>query len=489
MISWMQKHNKYLIVTIWIATIAFIGAGFVGWGSYQYGSKASAVGKVGDIEITQEKLDITYQNLYSQYNEAFQGKFDDAKAKEMGLPQQAFNSLKSQAQLLNLAKEYGVVVSDGELSDYVTSIAGFHDDGKFSKVIYNTYLRNRRMKAKTFEAILKDELIVKKIMELLSNDSSAFEVEVLASALSISDKIAYKVISTKDIAVTLSDKELKEYWEPQKSNYMTTKAYELAIFWTSSNDTNISEDELKDFYEKNSFNYTDADGKQFTFEKARGVVEQDFKIKKTKKMALLDFVAFKKNEKKETEIKTIPENSPVLSKAIWAEIANAKIGDTLKPKVVGLRYATVKILKIVDPKEKSFEQARAQLMAEMTATKKSELLDKQSKDALESIDTDILTTTDWLTMSKFDNMKPLNRQETLQFLQKLFTSSAKKGMITVSDAVVIYKVVDQKMEIVDNNLSKNLESDADRIKKSVFEKNLFKALNDKYSVEKYVKGI
>ena len=29
MIAWMQKHNKYLVVTIWIATIAFIGAGFV----------------------------------------------------------------------------------------------------------------------------------------------------------------------------------------------------------------------------------------------------------------------------------------------------------------------------------------------------------------------------------------------------------------------------------------------------------------------------
>ena len=489
MISWMQKHNKYLIVTIWIATIAFIGAGFVGWGSYQYGSKASAVGKVGDIEITQEKLDMTYQNLYGQYNEAFKGKFDDAKAKEMGLPQQAFNSLKSQAQLLNLAKEYGIVVSDGELSDYVTSIAGFHDDGKFSKVIYNTYLKNRRMKAKTFEAVLKDELIVKKIMDLLSNDSLAFETEVLASALSISDKIAYKVISGKDITVNLEDKDIKEYWEPIKSNYMTKKAYELAIYWTGSTDTNVSGEELKDFYDKNSFNYTDAEGKQFTFEKAKGIVEQDFKIKKTKKKALLDFVAFKKDEKKATEIKIIEVGSSVISKAIWNEIAQANIGDTIKPKVVGLRYATVKILKTVEPKEMSFEQAKIQATKEMIVKKKNELLDTQSKDALSSIDTGILTTTDWLTMSKFDNMKPLNRQETLQFLQKLFASSAKKGKITVSDAVVIYKVVDQKMEIVDNNLSKNLEGDANQIKKSVFEKNLFKALNDKYSVEKYVKGI
>ena len=42
MITWMQRHKKWLIITIWISTIAFIGAGFVGWGSYNYGSSAGS---------------------------------------------------------------------------------------------------------------------------------------------------------------------------------------------------------------------------------------------------------------------------------------------------------------------------------------------------------------------------------------------------------------------------------------------------------------
>ena len=80
MISWMQKHNKYLVWTIWIATIAFIGAGFVGWGSYSFGTKAGNVAKIGDIEIPQTKLNRVYSNIYSQYNEAMQGQLDDKKA-------------------------------------------------------------------------------------------------------------------------------------------------------------------------------------------------------------------------------------------------------------------------------------------------------------------------------------------------------------------------------------------------------------------------
>ncbi|WP_416829360.1 SurA N-terminal domain-containing protein, partial [Helicobacter ganmani] len=47
MIGWMQKHKKYLIITIWISTIAFVGAGFVGWGSYSFSSTSNAVAVVG----------------------------------------------------------------------------------------------------------------------------------------------------------------------------------------------------------------------------------------------------------------------------------------------------------------------------------------------------------------------------------------------------------------------------------------------------------
>jgi len=489
MISWMQKHNKYLIVTIWVATIAFIGAGFVGWGSYQYGSKASAIGKVGNVEITQEKFDMTYQNLYNQYNEMFKGKFDEAKAKEMGLLKQAFNTLASQAQLLNLAKEYGMVVSDQELREYVTSIPGFQKEGTFDKIIYDTYLKNRRLKAKTFEEILKDELIVQKLLGLLENTALPFETDILALALSITDKIAYKVISPADIKITLEDQALKSHWEQFKSRYMTPKAYTLELLWTDTTGVEATEKALQDFYEKSSYNYVDTDGKQFTFEQAKEIVEQDYKIKETKKQALKNYVAFKKGKLKATETKELSVNSAELSAALWTEIIKAEIGDTIKPKVVGQKYVTAKIAKVIEPKEKSFDQAKAEVTKELTAQKKNEILKSRSKELLKNIENEQLTTTDWLTMSRFDNMTPLSQQETLQFLQKLFTSSVKNGMITVSDSVVVYKIVEQKMGKADNNLSKMVEGNVNQIKRSVFESNLFKRLDEQYPAQKYVKGI
>jgi len=489
MISWMQKHNKYLIITIWIATIAFIGAGFVGWGSYQYGSKAGAIGKVGNIEITQERWDMSYQNLYTQYNEALKGNFDDAKAKEMGLPAKAFKNLSTQAQLLNLANEYGIIVSEKELGAYIASIKAFQDKGQFSKIIYQTYLKNRRMKAKSFEVVLRDELTVKKLMDLLGKKSTPYEVKVLASALSIADKIAYRVVNATDVNVTISDEELKNAWQESKSNYTTKKKYELSIYWTDVSEANVSEKDLMDFYDKNSFNYTDASGKQLDFNQTKDVVLQDLKIKKAKKQALRDYVAFKKGEKNSSETITLEFASPKLSKDTWDEIANSSIGDIIKPKIAGLRYATVKIVKMIDSRIKTFDEAKENVLQTVNIQKITMKIEEKSKNILKNINSEKLTSTDWLTMGKFDNLNPLNQQESLQFLQKLFTSSAKKGIITLSNNIVVYRVIEQKIEEVDSNLTNKLTKDIDNIKESIFEQNLFKTLDKTYPTEKFVKGI
>ena len=81
MITWMQRHRKYLVVTMWISAIAFVGAGFVGWGQYSYGEKATAVAKVGNVDISMRELQQSYSRLYSQYNKMFQGNFDEIKQK------------------------------------------------------------------------------------------------------------------------------------------------------------------------------------------------------------------------------------------------------------------------------------------------------------------------------------------------------------------------------------------------------------------------
>ena len=70
MITWMQRHKKYLVITIWISTIAFVGAGFVGWGAYDLNKDRSAsVAKVGNRVISVQEFQQAYGTHYNFYKQ------------------------------------------------------------------------------------------------------------------------------------------------------------------------------------------------------------------------------------------------------------------------------------------------------------------------------------------------------------------------------------------------------------------------------------
>jgi len=489
MISWMQKHNKYLVWTIWVATIAFIGAGFVGWGSYDFGAKAGNVAKVGDIEIKQSKLNMVYSNLYNRYNEMFQGQFDEKRAKEMGLVQQAFATIETQAKLLNYAKELGIIVSDEELAKALESIKGFQKNGMFDRSIYNMYLKSQRLKAKTFEDTLRDELTITKLLDLLHIPGLPLEEESVGAAMSIADKIQYRVLTYNDVNLTIDDDALKTFWEQNKAKFMTPKRYALQIVWTESNGTQITDEELQSFYKTNSFNYTDAQGKQLSFEDAKEKVTQDLKLKKSKKSAQKAYIAFKKGKRESDEKTTLPLGDTKLSKAIWDEIQQKKEGDILKPKVVNDKYATVKITAIIQPQVMRFEEAKPMATSLYKAQAQKEALMSLAKTTLQKIEESNATVSDFMSLSKFDNLEKLNSEESLQFLQKLFTSLKEKGIISISNKVVVYNIIAQKHLPLDEKQTKLVKDTVNTIKQRVFESNLIKVLDAKYPTEVYMGGL
>ena len=485
----MQKHNKYLVWTIWVATIAFIGAGFVGWGSYDFGAKAGNVAKVGSIEIPQTKLNSVYSDLYGQVNQQMQGQLDDKKAKELGLVKQAFARINTQTKLLNFAKDAGIIVSDAEVAKTLENIRAFQKDGQFNKEIYQGFLNSRRMKAKVFEAQLREELILSKTMALLNVDALPLEIETISSAMNVADKIAYQVLTTDDVNISLDESAIKSFWETQKENFMTPKTYELAIVWTVSNEAEVTEDELKEFYNTNSFNYTDAGGKQLSFEDAKEKVSSDLKLKKSKKSAQKNYIAFKKGKLESSETITLALNDPKLTKEIWDDIQQKNVSDITKPKVVSERYATIKILKIIEPQIKTFEEAKSEVSALYALQAKKEALLKLAESTLKNFDKSKANISDFVTLEKHDNLKPLNLQESLQFLQKLFTSSEENGIISVLDKVIVYNIMDQKLLPMDNNKSDLLKQTVNQIKANIFEANLIKMLDSKYPTEVYMEGL
>jgi len=489
MISWMQKHNKYLVWTIWVATIAFIGAGFVGWGSYSFGSKAGNIAKVGEVEIPQAKLNMVYTSIYNQYNEAMQGTLDDKKAKEMGLIQQAFKRLETQAKILNFANEIGIIVTDAQVAEKVQSIRSFQKDGVFNKEIYQAYLASQRLKAKSFESTLREELIIQQTIELLSVEGLPLEIEAISAAMNVSDKLAYTVLTEADVNFVAEESKIKSFWEMQKENFMTKQSYELSIVWTDSKDAVVSEEEIKSYYNTNSFNYTNAEGKQLSFKEAKDQASNDLKLKKTKKSAQKAYIAFKKGQLTQDEKIILPVGDLKLTKEVWEALKEKNVGDILKPKAVGDMYATIKIENVVLPTVKSYGEAKEEVTVLYTNQAKKEALLALAEKRLQNFDKTTAIISDFVKLEENVNLEALNNQESLQFLQKLFTSSKEKGIISVADKIVIYNILEQKLASPDANETESIKQTVNKLKQNTFESNLIKMLDKKYPTETYMGGL
>jgi len=484
MISWMQNNNKFTVIVMWVAALSFILSTAVIGGSS--GLRSNSIGKVGNIELAKDNFSMEYNQLFTQYNQMMQGKFDKEQAKQMGLQDQVIRRMAAQAKILNLANEFGIIVTEEETAEKLASYPAFQTNGQFNRKNYDMYIQNSGLSNETFENSLRDQLIIEKTFKLINNKSLENEYKAFEIAFEIADKLKYSVLTNKDINVTIDDKQLKEFWEPRKEQYKTPTQYTLDVQWTETKDTKVTDAEIEAYYNENRFNYTDKDGKISDFKDVKEIVKEATQVAKSKKVALRRYVQLKKGELKKDETITLDINDKKLSSALWAEITSKSINDLIKPKVVENRYATVKIINIVKPVTKSFDQVKDIVTPAYQEEAEKEALSRLANEKLTQIDKEDTNVSTFITLENAETQKlGLNQQETVNFISKLFTSEQEKGIIPIGSKVVVYKIIEQKLIPLESNETKSLHKNADEVKYQSFQTGLMKELDKKYPTKLY----
>jgi len=480
----MQKNNKFLIITIWIATISFIFTGATA--GFSFGIKSSSIGKVGEVELKRDRFSMEYNNLFDRYNQMMQGKFDKDQAKRMGLEQQVLNNMATQAKILNLANEFGIIVTEKEAGEKLAEIKSFQTNGVFDRKIYDTFIQNSPFQQDTFEASFKDQLIIEKTLKMLNVKSLEQEYNAFKIAFEIGDKLKYTLLTDKDVNITSEESKLKAFWETRKEQYKTPKQYTLDIQWTETKETNVTEKEINNFYAKNKFNYTNKEGKILPLEEVKEFLMDDLKVKLAHKPAYKRYLAFQKGESPKSETLTLAINDPKLSKELWSEINKHNVEDFIKPKAVNNRYASIKIVSITPPVTKGFQDVKETITPLYQKEAKKKALSKLAEKKLLTIDNDETNVSNFLTLENAETQKiGLSKQETITFISKLFTSQEEKGIIPIGSKVIVYKIVEQKLITLDGNKTDELYRNTDTVKEQSFQTSLIKKLDKMYPTEFY----
>ena len=486
MISWMQKHRKYLVVTIWISTIAFVGAGFVGWGAYSYNQdKANSVATVGAKEITVDELQSTYSNLYNYYNQMMGGKLTKEAAEKLHLQDMALNQLIQEALLINYAKEKGIIALDEEVLAKIESIDAFKENGHFSKTRYKQVLKSIGTNPKTFENNIRKEIVIDKLVTLLKLPATTLDTKMIFASAYMEDKLAAKKVTIDPKEITIDEKELKSYWEAHKDKYMSKKAYQLAVIKVIAENVTVADEDVKKYYDEHKEMFRGADDKIVPFEESKDRVKAKLQKKKAKTEVLKKYLALKHGEIKADQNLTVVEGE---SDIPLTKIKKAKVGSYIKTIELPNGFMTAQLIAIEEPKPLPFEKAKALAKNDLLAEKKQQLLEAKAK--AEVKDPKELKEIGFVTREDADKIDFLSKQEAAAFLNHLFSSVEKKGYFMLPDAAVVYKVEEQKLFDPEKYAKKKaeLQKSVDALKDNSIQESLIERLQKQYKIEKHFKG-
>ncbi len=486
MITWMQKHRKYLVITIWISTIAFVGAGFVGWGAYNYNlNRAGAVAVVGKKKITLQELNRAYTNIYNYYQEKYKGKFSREEAKKMHLQEIALEQLINETLKLNYADDLGLTTLDSEVEKALENTRAFQSGGVFNKDQYYRVLKNIQLTPKEYENSLRKEITLRKLNNIIKLNPTPLEIDTFGASLFMQDNIKIKIIKPNISDIKITDKELKAFWEKRKNNYLTKKSYLLSIIKVPVSFIQVDENTTKEYYTKHRFKYTDKDGKIESYDVAKDRVMKDLQFKKGKVFALKKYLAFKKGKvKADTKITVTIDNKNYPQD----KLKIASEGDILKPFRFKEAYIIAKVVKVNLPKPMSFDEAKKIAKQDYIEIKAKDMLVKKAKKELSGFKNG--TKLGFISRDDIKKIKGLNELEAIEFLNQLFSTNKKSGYKVFDNKAIVYKILEQKL--LDKSKLKTygtlIKNNVSNAKAAEIDQRLLTVLRNRYKIERFYKG-
>jgi peptidyl-prolyl cis-trans isomerase D len=227
MLKTMRRNVKSLKPVLWLIVATFIIAIFAIWGGagrLGESNRSNALATVGGAKITAEAYYQALQQRLETLSKQFNGELNGQLIQQLGLPQQTLQQLIQQRLLLEIAHDMGLRASDAEVRARIIAYPQLQQNGQF--VGFETYrrmLEYSHISMAEFEASLRQEVLIGKVVELLTAGIFVTDDEVWESYRKQNDsaKIEYLVAETAkmEVAETPSEAALRAHFEKNQANY------------------------------------------------------------------------------------------------------------------------------------------------------------------------------------------------------------------------------------------------------------------------------
>ncbi len=259
----MRKNLKSLAPTLWFVIIAFIISIFAVWGgagALGEGRGANTLATVGkekiSLQLYQQTLQQQIENMRRQFRE-----LDSRFIQQLNIPQQVLNQLIQQSLLTQLSKEMGIEATDDEIRKKIMSYPVFQKDGQFVGFAqYQKILDWNRISLSEFEKSLRQEIIIEKVVEVLTAGVTVTDEELWENYKKNNDTARMEYVTLGLDKVEL-DKEpdpekLLEYFEKNKDTYKIPEKREADYYFIKTDDLKdkieLTDSDIENYYDDNT---------------------------------------------------------------------------------------------------------------------------------------------------------------------------------------------------------------------------------------------
>jgi len=172
----MRKNAQSMVVKFIFGVIIVVFS-FWGVGSMK-ARQMTLAATVNGESIDRKALDESFRNLWRNYQEQAQGKFDPDETRIRQLKQEALNSLVDRRLLLKEAEKLGLIVSEEELRQRIAGLGAFQLEGRFDRETYRRALSYSRLTPAQFEAGLREDLLLDKLRQVIADGVKVLPEEV-----------------------------------------------------------------------------------------------------------------------------------------------------------------------------------------------------------------------------------------------------------------------------------------------------------------------
>lgn len=269
MLEWMQKHKKYLVITVWVSALALVFASMVEWGGGGFSTVSSdSVAKVGDIYVSRQEYQRKYDQIYDNVAEYMRqaGLLDDGKPIPE-IEQEAFRILVQEKLLEMVAKDIGVNATSNEILETLLNTPEFQDaTHTFNREQYENLLQANRWNSADYEAFVAKALLQEKMQNFPIMPVATLETNAFISVGKIEDFVELKLLTKesvlKNTALQTTDTEIHSYWEKNKNKYHEPAKYKIAYIALDMSQVSADEHVLEKFYQDNKNKYNNLSFKQ-----------------------------------------------------------------------------------------------------------------------------------------------------------------------------------------------------------------------------------